>query len=379
MKILLLLAAAGLLYILQDLIYKTFWDKNLSVSIHFQDKAVLEGEQATLTEVIENRKLLPLTYLNVKFQVSRNLVFQNMENTSVSDFNYKNDVFSVLFHQRIRRTLVFSCQKRGYYEITQSDIISSNLLMTSEYIGTLDQNTYLYVYPKYLNIDCLDVPFRKMIGTMTSRQFLYEDPFEFRGIRDYTVTDPMNSVNWTASARTGELMVNVHDSTSSQEAIIILNLETETVWVYEQLHEIAIRLAASISYYFLNTGVPTRMICNGSDCITDQVAVIPTGSGLRHVNAIAEVLARIDLTRTVVSCTDQLHELTNKMANSTSAPLYIMISNSMSNSLQDAFEQLIKTGSSAMWIAPLYEDMELRVRKVPNMEIIRWEVNKYEN
>ena len=48
MKILLLLAAAGLLYILQDLIYKTFWDKNLSVSIHFQDKAVLEGEQATL-------------------------------------------------------------------------------------------------------------------------------------------------------------------------------------------------------------------------------------------------------------------------------------------------------------------------------------------
>lgn len=138
-------------------------------------------------------------------------------------------------------------------------------------------------------------------------------------------------------------------------------------------------LPPSISYYFLNTGVPTRMICNGSDCITDQVAVIPTGSGLRHVNAIAEVLARIDLTRTVVSCTDQLHELTNKMANSTSAPLYIMISNSMSNSLQDAFEQLIKTGSSAMWIAPLYEDMELRVRKVPNMEIIRWEVNKYEN
>ena len=45
----------------------------------------------------------------------------------------------------------------------------------------------------------------------------------------------------------------------------------------------------------------------------------------------------------------------------------------------DAFEQLIKTGSSAMWIAPLYEDMELRVRKIPNMDIIRWEVNKYEN
>lgn len=379
MKILLLLAAAGLLYLLQDFIYRNWWDKKLSVSIHFQDKAVLEGEEATLTEVIENRKLLPLTYLNVKFQVSRNLVFHNMENTSVSDFNYKSDVFSVLFHQRIKRKLVFSCQKRGYYEITQSDIISSNLLMTSEYVGTLPQSTYLYVYPRYLNIDRLDVPFKKMIGTMTSRQFLYEDPFEFRGIRDYTITDPMNSINWTASARTGDLMVNVHDSTSSQEAIIILNLETETVWVYEQLHEIAIRLAASISYYFLNASVPTRMICNGSDCITDQVAVIPTGSGLRHVNAIAEVLARIDLTRTVVSCTEQIKELTKATAGTASAPLYIMISNSMSDSLQSAFHELIKTGSSAMWIAPLYEDMELRVKQVPNLDIVRWEVNKYEN
>ena len=379
MKLLLLLAAAGLLYLLQDWIYRNLWDKKLSVSIHFQDKAVLEGEEASLTEIIENRKLLPLTYLNVKFQVSRNLVFHNMENTSVSDFNYKSDIFSVLFHQRIRRKLVFSCQKRGYYEIRQSDIISSNLLMTSEYVNTLSQNTYLYVYPRYINIDRLDVPFKKMIGTMTSRQFLYEDPFEFRGVRDYTFTDPMNSINWTASARTGDLMVNVHDSTSSQEAIIILNLETETVWVYEQLHEIAIRLAASISYYFLNASIPTRMVCNGSDCITDQVAVIPTGSGLRHVNAIAEVLSRIDLTRTVVPCVEQLNQLCKSAQSEANSPLYIMISNSMNDSLQATFQELIKTGSAAMWIAPLYEDMELRIKQVPNLDIVRWEVNKYEN
>ena len=377
MKIILLIAAAGLLYLLQDYVYRYLWNRKLSVSIHFQDKAVLEGEEASLTEVIENRKFLPLTYLNVKFQVSRNLIFHNMENTSVSDFNYKNDIFSVLFNQRIKRKLVFSCQKRGYYEINQCDLISSNILMTSEYVSTLAQNTYLYVYPRYINIDRLDVPFKKMIGTMTSRQFLYEDPFEFRGIRDYTFTDPMNSINWTASARTGELMVNVHDSTTSQEAVIILNLETETVWVYEQLHEVAIRLAASISYYFLNTSVPTRMICNGCDCITDQIAVIPTGSGPRHVNAIAEVLARIDLTRNIVSCTEQLNELSKTAVSN--APIYIMISNSMSDSLQEAFSKLIKQSSSAMWIAPLYDDMEMRIKQVPNLEIVRWEVNKYEN
>lgn len=377
MKILLLLAAAGLLYLLQDALYRRLWDKRLSVTIRFQDKAVLEGEEAELTEVIENRKLLPLAYLNVKFQVSRYLVFKNMENTSVSDFNYKSDIFSVLFHQRITRKLAFTCCKRGYYEITQADLISGNLLMTSEFVDTLPQRTYLYVYPRYVNIDRLEVPFQKMIGTLTSRRYLYEDPFEFRGIRDYTFTDPMSSINWNASARTGALMVNVHDSTSSQEAVIILNLETETVWIYEQLHEAAIRLAASVSYFFLKASIPTRMVCNGSDCITDRQAVIPTGSGLQQVNAIAEVLARIDLKRHITPCVDQLQELldTKKQA----APLYIMISNSMSSPLQEAFQKLVEKSSSAMWIAPLYHDMELRIKPVPNLEIVRWEVNQYEN
>ena len=98
--------------------------------------------------------------------------------------------------------------------------------------------------------------------------------------------------------------------------------------------------------------------------------------GIVYIVKISYVLPGVFPSAVIIPYSNRL---TNKMANSTSAPLYIMISNSMSNSLQDAFEQLIKTGSSAMWIAPLYEDMELRVRKIPNMDIIRWEVNKYEN
>ena len=94
MKILLLLAAAGLLYIFAGFDLQNFLGQKSLCLNPLSRQGGSRSEQATLTEVIENRKLLPLAYLNVKFQVSRNLVFQNMENTSVSDFNYKNDVFS---------------------------------------------------------------------------------------------------------------------------------------------------------------------------------------------------------------------------------------------------------------------------------------------
>lgn len=375
MEILILIAGAALVYIIQNHLYRKFWDKGLSVHIAFQDKPVLEGEEAHLTEVIENRKLLPLSYLNVKFKISRYLQFQTMENTSTSDWNYKNDIFSILFHQRITRTLAFECLKRGYYTIEQADLISSNLLLTNSLVKTMPQNTHIYVYPRAIDISALDVPFKKMMGSLTSRRFLYEDPFEFRGLRDYARTDPMSSINWKAWAKTGELMVNVHDSTTSQEAVVFLNLEDETIWKYDQLHEVAIRIASALCYRFLNQAIPTRIICNGVDIQTGQSVILPTGTGLRQVNAINEILSRIDLTKEMEPCVNQVKRVLYEKSNS--LPLYVMISNCMKDDLQDAFAELARTAAASLWIAPLYEDMELHVKAAENMDIIRWEVDKY--
>lgn len=377
MKIIFLIASAALICLIFDKIYQKFWNKGLGVRISFQERPVLEGEKASLTEIIENRKLLPLTYLNVKFKISRNLRFDDMENTSVSDFLYKSDIFSILSHRRITRTLSFTCLKRGFYEITQADMISANLLMTNEFVNSCSLNTSLYVYPKYLNIDRLEIPLKKMIGTAASRHFLYEDPFEFCGLRDYTITDPMSSINWKASARAGGLMVNLHDSTASQEAVILLNLESESIWVYEQLHETAIRLAASVSYYFLKASIPARMVCNGCDCITKRTARIPSGNGIRQMNAISEALARIDLSLIPDSFAEKLNA--ELALASDSHPIYIMISHNMNKSIQRDFALLAKQGSACMWIAPLYDDMEMRVEPVEGIEAVRWEVNRYED
>ncbi|MBQ8639595.1 MAG: DUF58 domain-containing protein [Lachnospiraceae bacterium] len=378
MEILLLIAGAGLIYWLQNALYKKYWAKNLSVSIHFQEKPVLEGEDAHLTEVIENRKILPLSYLNVKFKISRYLEFENMENTSTSDWIYKNDIFSVLFHQRITRNLTFHCRKRGYYTINQADIVSANLLMTNGFVQALPQDTHIYVYPRAIDLGRLDVPFKKMMGSLVSKQFLYEDPFEFRGLRDYARTDPMSSINWKAWAKTGELMVNVHDSTSSQEAVVFLNLEDETVWKYDQLHEVAIRIAAALCYRFLNASIPTRILCNGMDILTNGAAVLPAGTGLRQVNTINEILARIDLTKETIPCINLVEELKSRPDSSASMPLYVMISNCMRQDLQQSFASLAAHSAGAMWIAPLYDDMELHVEQTPQMDVVRWEVDRYE-
>ena len=63
------LLAALLLYILQAVYYKKYWMRGLECQIQFQDHAVNEGDASCLLETITNRKLLPLTTLQVKFSV----------------------------------------------------------------------------------------------------------------------------------------------------------------------------------------------------------------------------------------------------------------------------------------------------------------------
>ena len=62
----------------------------------------------------------------------------------------------------------------------------------------------------------------RMLGIMQCSRHLYEDPFTFRGIREYTTSDPMKTINWKASARTGGLMVNTFDSVMTQKVMLYL-------------------------------------------------------------------------------------------------------------------------------------------------------------
>ena len=45
--------------------------------------------------------------------------------------------------------------------------------------------------------------------------------------------------------------------------------------------------------------------------------------------------------------------------------------------MQEAFLTRIRNSAGGMWIAPLYEDMELKVSEADDLQIVRWEVDPY--
>lgn len=285
---------AYLLYLLQKYLYRRFWNKNLTVELKFNKDTAVEGNTLTLSETVINRKLLPLPLLKVKFKTSKYLEFPNMENASVTDNYYRSDVLSLMMYQKLTRQLTFLCRHRGYYNIDRADIICSNLFLSSEMVMDCPQNLPLYVYPRTVNTPAFEQVFKALLGTVLTKRFTNEDPFEFRSIREYQPYDTLKSINWKASSKTGDLKVNAFNYTSSFQVKLILNLERETMLKQEDIEEESIRLASTLSENFLAQGIPVSLLTNCKNIFGEASEAIQAGSGIHHLDSINKALCLLD-------------------------------------------------------------------------------------
>ena len=213
MELIVILAAILFILFIIKKLYKTNWNKGISANLSLSDNEAFPGDEIILTETIVNNKWLPLPMIKVKFEVDKSFVFNDIVvNTNVSDKCYKSDVFSILFYQKIIRKLPFICTKRGYYQIKSMDVVSTDVFMDSVLASIFPVSENIIVYPEPINSEAVEVPFNRLMGTILTKHYAYEDPFEFRGIREYQTYDTMKSINWNASARTGDLKVNIQQA-----------------------------------------------------------------------------------------------------------------------------------------------------------------------
>ena len=202
------------------------WKRKLHVSLAFGEQGVYPGELCTLKQIIQNKKRMPLPALQVKFQADKSLQFQDETEAVVTDHYYRSEVFMVGGRKQITRTLPFRPQCRGKYSIGQIQIAAQDFFMSKKYVAVLPENTMIYVYPRQLSMKQLLNHNKQVLGEIVERRSYQEDPFYFRGIRPYQPYDPMKYINWKASAKYGELLVNSFESTYSRDVCLLSDVET---------------------------------------------------------------------------------------------------------------------------------------------------------
>lgn len=266
----LLLLLAGL-FLLQSALYDRLWDRGLEIRVSFRDEYAAEDETTLLEEVVVNDKFLPLPVAEASFHMDRGLRFADGSNAAVSDRSYRRDVFALGVRQKITRTLELRCVQRGYYRIGEAELNVRNLTLTRKYLKKFSQNTEFYVLPRPVPADRIAIPFSRIMGSVLSRKRVYDDPFEFAGLRDYARGDPVRDINWKATARTGDLLVNLHESTLSQKVAVVVDMEGLGVRQADVLNEEAVRIASSLCTRLLSAGVEVDVLSNGTDVLTGEL------------------------------------------------------------------------------------------------------------
>lgn len=368
MHYILTIATALIIYFLQAAFYRKYWDQNLHVAVTYSKHYAHIGETVELTEQIENRKLLPLPVLYVKFHSSRTFQYQSSENSSLSDYYYRNDIFSILGNQQITRKQLFRTTKRGYFEIDSVNLVAHDLFMRKTYASIQDNHAGLYVYPTPLR-DRQSLTLTSSIMGELTRKTLYEDPLSFRGLREYTSRDGMHYINWKATAKNQQLMVNTYFDVQNSEVVLLLNLDTNTMQRSDELQEYLIRVAVTLLYQMHQRGLAVKLAINLENSPTGQHIVTELGTGDEHFHHLLQILAGLNLS---AELTDYLSFFTGTdsvFLGSSKNTTYLIISNYRKESLLHAYREKKENGYHMLFICPEY-----LTRFSPVADVRLWEV-----
>lgn len=285
------------------LVIAMWWQKHSLDGVTYRRKLHytrgFPGETTRLQLEVENRKILPLSWLRTQDPWARQVGPDNedvMAPSHIPDRGFLTNVFSLRWFERARRSYNLLFRKRGVYSVGPARLDSGDLFGFYEQTKEQGPMQYLTVFPALLPLAYLDLPAEDPFGDRRSRRRLYEDPNRPMGVREYHPEDSFRRVHWPATARTGHLQVKVFQPTSGQVMVVCLNVSTFTRhWegIYPELLEHLVRLAATLVNQGMQEGYKVGLIANGCLAHADQPFRIPPGRSPQQLAHLLEALAGV--------------------------------------------------------------------------------------
>ncbi|MBN1305484.1 MAG: DUF58 domain-containing protein [Anaerolineales bacterium] len=271
----------------------TWWSrKSLHQIEHTREmnQRAFYGEAIQVRQRFRNTGWLPVVWMSIRDKLPVELGVPSTFKYIISLGSYEKKDFHYTLYAR----------KRGYYTIGPLSLSTSDILGFNEPIEVHGQEQNLTVYPKIIPFSSLEIPSRSPQGTLRHTQPIFEDPTRILGKREYVAGDSLRSVDWKATAVTGNLQVKLFEPSIALETMAFLNLNSDDYPSRHQIDsiELAIVIAASLANWVIGKKQTFGIRINGTDPFTanETSQTIPPRKGQAHLIRILETLARIQKT-----------------------------------------------------------------------------------
>lgn len=169
---------------------------------------------------------------------------------------------------------------------------------------------------------------------------------EFYSMRDYVSGDDPKRINWKASAKHGDLIVNEMEAERVTDVMIVLDTDVSFYESEEaELFERGVRAAASMASLLLKQGNRVGLILQGA-----ERGVIPPRFGKRHERNILFLLAAAKPGRALLSTSYVMMLLAHLMLHAMAQ--LVIISPLLDSSLVGGIRGLAATGYSLLIVSP---------------------------
>ena len=174
----------------------------------------------------------------------------------------------------------------------------------------------------------------------------------------------MKTINWKASARTGELMVNTYASVLSSQVMVYLDVSDRFVLKKHDLLEEGIAVAASLLRRMLGEGMEAGILVN-----TKKPFCLPPARGNGQLSAIEQFLTGDFSGMDLMDLGDCLSSAPSLDEDSSVFPVFISIN--ADETLKEQITEFLGKQKRGLWIVPVEEGEDLPVASEPSLTVMK--------
>lgn len=312
------LAAGGMLAV-NHFLART-WSSSTTALRSGSDRELKQGSRLAVTVAITNHSRIPVLWLLAEDLLPRATVAGQRPALQLS-----GDRLQVLLlwgrqTRQLHYELVF--HRRGYFQLGPTVLETGDLMGLYRRYRVTHPPQFVTVLPEVVPLHTYEIGSRRPIGEIRVRANALQDPTRLRGIRHWQPGDPLRSIHWSATARTGSLHTKVYEPSSIIGATLILDLHQQSNPPHHEpfRSDLAITAAASIAALLHDQNEPVGLATNARDA-ADRIR-LEGWAGDHRVRgtaaAAADMLAGSDRLRPIVLRPDrgpqQLQEIHRRLA-----------------------------------------------------------------
>lgn len=269
-------------------------------------RSVEQGEEFTLTTVIDNASKYRIPFMLAEEQIPDAVEFPDAESMVLQPFSDSNVHMSTLYikrKQKVTRTITASINRRGIFHFRNARLHVGDFLGLRETVAPFKQDRSIVAYPRRLEDQKLNLIISDILGEISVRSFLHHDPMLVMGYRDYTGCEPLKSISFPVSAKRNQLTVKEFDHTREELVDIIFDVSYKGDFnhYFDQL-ETMFCMVRTICESFERKGIGYRLITNAFYASMEVRGVNIIKSGGSNGKSFHQILETLGMASNAAMC-----------------------------------------------------------------------------